>query len=96
MLVQKYLQEHIKMKKINPLDYNLPPRLNIQVNKKKELFYIIDRKSRIIMKDGVKIFNHVQEIRKKELSIKIILKTTAPVCSKTKAFLVEKGVSVVN
>mgnify|MGYP001261730720 CR=1 FL=1 len=96
MLAQKYLQEHIKMKKINPKDYNLPPRLNIQVNKKNELFYIIDRKSRIIMKDGVKIFNHVQEIRKKELSIKIILKTTAPVCSKTKAFLVEKGVSVVN
>ena len=84
------------MKKINPLEYNLPPRLNIQVNKKNELFYIIDRKSRIIMKDGVKIFNHVQEIRKKELSIKIILKTTAPVCSKTKAFLFEKGVSVVN
>jgi len=84
------------MKKIDPKKYNLPHRVNIQINKKNELFYIIDRKSRIIMKDGVKIFNHVQEIRKKDLSIKIILKTTAPVCSKTKIFLVEKGVEFVN
>ena len=96
MLVQKYLQEAIKMKKINPLKYNLPPRLNIQVNEKNELFYIINRKSRIIMKDGVKIFNHIQKIRKKDLNIKIILKITTPMCSKTKVFLVEKGVNVVN
>ena len=96
MSVQKYLQKHIKMKKIDPVKYNLPPRLNIQISKKNELFFIIDRKTRIIMKDGIKIFNHIQKIRKKDLKIKIKLRTTAPVCSKTKQFLVKKGVEVVN
>ncbi len=84
------------MQKIDPKDYNLPSRLKIELNNKRELFFIINRKSRIIMKDGIKILKYVEEIRKKDFNIKINLKTNAPVCSKTKTFLVERGVKVVS
>ena len=51
------------MKKINPLDYNLPPRLNIQVNKKmktlNKIFYDIllnlDKEKKILFQKNTKI-----------------------------------------
>ena len=77
----------VKMKKLDPNIYGLKPRIKIFENSKKKLFIVIDRKSRIIMKDGFKIFEIAQKVRQKEEQKKIGLLTSAPVCSKTKSFL---------
>ena len=48
------------MRKVDPRIFNLSGRINIQENDKNEVFFIIDRKSRIIMKDGIRIFKQIQ------------------------------------
>ena len=51
------------MRKVDPRVFNLSNRLNIQENDKKDVFFIVDRKSRIIMKDGIRIFNQIQKVK---------------------------------
>ncbi len=55
---------------------------------------VIQRKSRIIMKDGEGILAKVNKIKDHVPNAKVSLKTSAPVCSKTKSFLEEHGISV--
>jgi hypothetical protein len=55
---------------------------------------VIQRTSRIIMKDGAGIVAKVNKIKNHVPDAKVSLKTSAPVCSKTKAFLEEHGISV--
>ena len=69
------------MRKLNPKVFNLSNRVNIQENDKKEVFFIIERKSRIIMKDGIRIFNQIQKVKEKRPNVRFFLKTSAPVCS---------------
>ena len=82
------------MKKVDPRFFNLSNRINIQENDKNEVFFIIDRKSRIIMKDGVRIFNQTQKVKEKRPNARFFLKTSAPVCSKTKKYLKQKNIEV--
>ena len=82
------------MKKIDPRVFNLSNRINIRENDKNEVFFIIDRKSRIIMKDGVKIFNQIQKVKEKRSDARFFIKTSAPVCSKTKEYLKQKNIEV--
>ena len=82
------------MKKIDPKRYNLSPRLNLQQNELNELFIIIDRKSRIIMKDGHRIFQMVNRIQSIEKDRDVSVLTSAPVCSKTRIFLSDNSISV--
>ncbi len=55
---------------------------------------VIQRKSRIIMKDGKVILSKVDKIKEHVPSAQVNLVTSAPVCGKTKAYLNEHGVSV--
>ena len=55
---------------------------------------VIQRKSRIIMKDGEGILAKVNKIKNHVPNAKVGLKISTPVCSKTKAFLEEHGISV--
>ena len=48
------------------------------------------------MKDGHKILSNVKKIEKFEPGKKISVLSSAPVCSKTKHFLHENGVSIEN
>ena len=82
------------MKKIDPKRYNLSPRLNLQQNKLNELFIIVDRKSRIIMKDGHRILKMVNRIQSIEKDRHVSVLTSAPVCSKTRTFLSDNAVLV--
>ena len=84
------------MKKINPKRYNLSQRLNLQQNELNELFIIIDRQSRIIMKDGHRILKMVNRIQSIEKDRHVSVLTTAPVCSKTKTFLSNHSIPVKN
>ena len=82
------------MKPIDPKTYNLPPRTKLLENNSGSLFILIDRKSRVIMKDGHKIVKIAEDIKKINQNKKISLLTSAPVCSKTKKYLLKYSVPV--
>ena len=84
------------MKKIDPKRYNLSSRLNLQQNKLNELFIIIDRKSRVVMKDAHRILETVNRIQSIEKDRHVSVLTSAPVCSKTQTFLSNNSISVKN
>lgn len=73
------------MQKIEPYLYGLSARTNL-VQIDNSIGILIDRKSRIIMKDGHRIVKQAHAIQIKE-NKPVILITSAPVCSKTKQYL---------
>jgi len=74
------------MKRIDPKKYNLTSRTTLY-KKMDDIFIIIDRKSRIIMKDGYKISEQAKSIWSVEPGIRIRVATSAPMCTKTKEYL---------
>ena len=81
------------MKQLDPKIFNLNSRAIIE-EEKNALTLVLKRKSRIIMKDGRRLLDQVRQIKKfskKPVSIF----TTAPVCSKTKGFLNDNGVEII-
>ena len=52
--------------KLDPKKYGLSTRVNLIENEKKEIILLIDRKSRIIMKDGRKILDRARKIQLQE------------------------------
>ena len=82
------------MKPVDPKTYNLSPRTKLLENNKGSLFVIVDRKSRIVMKDGHKIAKMAEDIKKVNQNKKISLLTSAPVCSKTKKHLLKCSIPV--
>ncbi len=79
---------------IDPKLYGLPPSTKLIKAGTDQFEIIIQRKSRIIMKDGEGILAKVNKIKNHVSNAKVGLKTSAPVCSKTKLFLEEHGISV--
>jgi len=80
---------------LSPKDFGLPPRTVLEKIDKNRIAIIIDRKSRIIMADGRKILDKVKIIQKAQPGTSVVLKTTAPVCSKTTRFLKDEGVGLI-
>ena len=81
------------MKQLNPKIFNLNSRAIIE-EEKSALTLVVNRKSRIIMKDGRRLLDQVRQI--KNFSKKpVLIFTTAPVCSKTKGFLNNNGVEII-
>jgi hypothetical protein len=60
-----------------------------------EFILIINRKSRIIMKDAVTILKKADKIKSKALNARVMVETNAPVCSKSVRFLKDNGISLV-
>ena len=81
------------MKKIDPKLYDLHSRIILRENKK-DIYIVIDRKSRIIMKDGHRILEIAKKIRNFETDKNVSVLSGAPVCSKTQKFLIEKNISI--
>ena len=81
------------MKKVDPKLYNLHSRIILRKTKK-DIFIVIDRKSRIIMKDGYRIIEIVKRIRGFETGKNISVLSGAPVCSKTKKFLTKNNITI--
>ena len=73
------------MHKLEPHLYGLSARTNL-VQIDNSIGIVIDRKSRIIMKDGHRIVKQAHAIQIKN-NKPVILITSAPVCSKTKQYL---------
>ena len=82
------------MKIIDPKRYNLSSRTILRQIGKNNISIIIDRKSRIIMKDGQRIMKQAQAIHQINSNIIITVLTSAPVCSKTRALLLEKNIYI--
>ena len=75
--------------------FGLPVRTVLEQIDSKTIAIVIKRKSRIIMADGRKIVEKSQKIREMLPSAAVVLKTTAPVCSKTVRFLESFGVLLI-
>lgn len=81
------------MKQLDPKIFNLSSRVVIK-EQKRSLALVVNRKSRIIMKDGRRLLDQIRQIKK--FSTKpVLIFTTAPVCSKTKGFLNNNGVEII-
>ncbi len=79
---------------IDPKLFSLPPSTKLKQVGTNQFNIVIQRKSRIIMKDGRGILAKVDKIKHHIPKAKVSLRTSTPVCSKTKAFLKERGISV--
>ena len=82
------------MKNIDPKRYNLSSRTILRQIGKNNISIIINRKSRIIMKDGQRIMEQAQAIHRINSNMIITVLTSAPVCSKTRSFLLEKNIYI--
>ena len=82
------------MEKIDPKIYGLPARTVLLKDGHDNFVLLIDRKSRIIMKDANAILEKADKIRKTVPGATITLETTAPVCSKSTKFLSDNGIEV--
>ena len=81
--------------KIDPAQFNLPPRTVLEAGDNGQLTLVIERKSRIIMADGRKIAAKAEKIRMKNENYQINLRTTAPICSKTARYLADHNIKIV-
>ena len=78
---------------LDPKKYGLNARTVLIENEQKEIIIVINRKSRIIMKDGRKILEKARKIQQQENKT-ISVSTGAPVCSKTKQYLQKNGIEI--
>ncbi len=83
-----------KFKFIDPKLFNLPSSTKLRKIGANQFDIVIQRKSRIIMKDGECILTKVDKIKEHVPNAKVSLRTSAPVCGKTKAFLKDHNISV--
>ncbi len=81
------------MKRIDPKKYNLTSRTTLY-KKMDDIFIIIDRKSRIIMKDGYKISEQAKSIWSVDPGIRVRVATSVPMCTKTKESLRQVNIEV--
>ena len=81
------------MKQLDPKIFNLNSRAIIE-EEKSALTLVVNRKSRIIMKDGRRLLDQVRQIKK--FSKKpVLIFTRAPVCSKTTNYLNDKKIKII-
>ncbi|RUM44864.1 MAG: hypothetical protein DSY80_03935 [Desulfocapsa sp.] len=77
-------------------EFGLPARTVLAQVDEQTIAIVMKRKSRIIMADGKKIVEKARKIQQTLPAAKVILQTTAPVCSKTIKFLENNDIQVVS
>jgi hypothetical protein len=82
------------MQNIDPIQFELSPKTVLQQISTNHIAIVKIIKSRIIMKDGENILEMAHKIWEKKPGVTLTLRTTAPVCSKTEAFLKDHGITV--
>ena len=93
-VIKKHMRaKEYKMKKIDPKLYNLHPRTTLRKTKK-DVFIVMDRRSRIVMKDGYRILEIAKKIRTFEIGKNVSVLSDAPVCSKTQKFLTKNNIVI--
>lgn len=84
-----------KRVKIDPKSVGLHHNTVLEQTGKDTYVIVMNRKSRIIMKDGKAILQKTGNIKQTYPKAKVSVETNAPVCSKTRAFLAENDVNLV-
>ncbi len=79
---------------VDPKHFGLHHSTRLEQSGKKQFTLVINRKSRVIMKDGKNILAKAARIAAKVPGAVICLRTTAPVCSKTQKLLKENNVEL--
>jgi hypothetical protein len=82
-------------KPVDPVEFGLKSSTKIEKIDRAHLAIVINRKSRIIMKDGQNIMNKVEMMKKVDSNLKISLKTSTPICSKTIVYLNSNGIDII-
>lgn len=82
------------MNRVDPKEFGLHARTVLAQVDEHTVALVMDRKSRIIMADGRKIVEKVEKIQKVRSKVTVVLKTSAPVCSKTVTFLDKAGITI--
>ena len=80
---------------LDPKTLGLPARTTVAEIDRNTLAIVITRKSRIIMADGTKILAKVAKIKSARPGMNVLLKTTAPICSKTLQLFENKGLKLI-
>ena len=83
-----------RLKLLDPKTVGLRPGLKIGKGEDNKFYLILDRKSRIIMKDGFRIQKQSDAILTVYPGASVSIITNAPVCSKTRVFLEKQGITV--
>lgn len=81
-------------KPIDPKKFGLHASTKIEQQNDRQFTFRIDRKSRIIMKDGEKILDKACKIKALIPDAEVNVSTTAPVCSKTRKFLAGHNIRI--
>jgi hypothetical protein len=81
---------------LEPKFFGLQARTVIEEISSNTVAIVINRKSRIIMADGRKIHAKASKIKDAKPGWKVMLKTGAPVCSKTLQYLADNEIEIVS
>jgi len=81
-------------KQVDPKSYGLPPRTVLFKKKPDKFILVINRKSRVILKDAHLILKKAEKLKKEVPNASVSLETNAPVCSKSMRLLTENGITV--
>ncbi len=79
---------------VDPKKFGLHSSTKIEQSDNTHFVIRIERKSRIIMKDGEKILDKVSTIKASIPDAVVSIATAAPVCSKTLLFLADHGIGI--
>ncbi len=83
-------------KKIDPKEFGIKGKTIIEEMGENAYAIVINRKSRIIMSDGIKILEKAEKMRSVIAGAEVSLSTSAPICGKTSAFLKKHSIMVIN
>jgi len=81
-------------KTVDPGTFGLPLKTKIELTATDTYVLIIQRKSRIVMKDGRGILAKVAKIKSSVPAARVAVQTSAPICSKTRRFLQAHGIDI--
>ena len=87
------MEKKIRLKTIDPINVGAPKRSNVAMDNDNNIYIVKNIKSRIIMKDGLRLFDLAKKIKTVK-NATVSLATTAPVCSKTKKYLEENEIKI--
>ena len=87
------MKKKINLKTIDPITVGVPKRSNVATDNDNNIYIVKNIKSRIIMKDGLRLFDLAKKIKTVKKAM-VSLATTAPVCSKTKKYLEENEIKI--
>lgn len=85
----------IDMQMLNPQKFGLSSGTEIEQTDESTVTIILKRKSRLILADGKRIAEKVKKIKVELPETKVLLKTSAPVCGKTRDYLRWEGIEII-